>query len=240
MDALAGVAQRTKSAGVADATRQMTLNAVRKKSRSLMIFAGILKYRMSPDIYSYLASVCLAREELVRVIASKPNPSHDDLLTFGPIPQGSATTGKSSSVRPSRSDSAFSPTLPGHKADRQFEGSKVLIQKLNTDDDPHSVFMKYLTSCDTIFPHNPELWLRADGSIPTRGWFIPNLRSFFPGNVGGHSLRSGGATALALAGIPPHIIQAIGRWAPNAFQAYIRKHPSILTAMVYHRTSHMA
>lgn len=28
---------------------------LRKQSRSLMIFAGILKYRMSPDVYSYLA-----------------------------------------------------------------------------------------------------------------------------------------------------------------------------------------
>ncbi|EAU93284.1 nucleoporin-interacting protein NIC96 [Coprinopsis cinerea okayama7 len=55
MDALAGVHQKTKNASVADTTRQMTLAAVRKKSRSLMVFAGILKYRMSPDVYSYLA-----------------------------------------------------------------------------------------------------------------------------------------------------------------------------------------
>lgn len=32
-----------------------TLANIRKKSRSLMVFAGILKYRMSPDVYSYLA-----------------------------------------------------------------------------------------------------------------------------------------------------------------------------------------
>ena len=32
-----------------------TLATIRKKSRSLMVFAGILKYRMSPDVYSYLA-----------------------------------------------------------------------------------------------------------------------------------------------------------------------------------------
>jgi len=55
MDVIAGVHQRVKSSLVADATRQMTLGSLRKKSRSLMIFAGILKYRMSPDVYSYLA-----------------------------------------------------------------------------------------------------------------------------------------------------------------------------------------
>ncbi|KAH0582298.1 hypothetical protein H2248_011935 [Termitomyces sp. 'cryptogamus'] len=55
MEALAGVHQKVKSSVIPDATRQMTLTALRRKSRSLMIFAGILKYRMSPDIYSYLA-----------------------------------------------------------------------------------------------------------------------------------------------------------------------------------------
>ncbi|CCL98344.1 uncharacterized protein FIBRA_00338 [Fibroporia radiculosa] len=55
MDTLAGVHQKIKSSMVADVTRQMTTTSLRKKSRSLMIFAGILKYRMSPDVYSYLA-----------------------------------------------------------------------------------------------------------------------------------------------------------------------------------------
>ncbi|KAH9913609.1 nucleoporin-interacting protein NIC96, partial [Amylocystis lapponica] len=55
MDALASVHQRVKTSAMADVTRQMTLATLRKKSRSLMIFAGNLKYRMSPDVYSYLA-----------------------------------------------------------------------------------------------------------------------------------------------------------------------------------------
>ncbi|KAI0079058.1 nucleoporin-interacting protein NIC96 [Panus rudis PR-1116 ss-1] len=55
MDALASVHHKIKNSMSADATKQMTLASLRKKSRSLMIFAGILKYRMSPDVYSYLA-----------------------------------------------------------------------------------------------------------------------------------------------------------------------------------------
>jgi nuclear pore complex protein Nup93 len=71
MDALVGVHQKVKQSVIADSTRQMvcnipfvhydtyvlfqTLVTARKKSRSLMIFAGMLKYRMSPDVYSYLA-----------------------------------------------------------------------------------------------------------------------------------------------------------------------------------------
>ncbi|KAH9487230.1 Nucleoporin NIC96 [Psilocybe cubensis] len=57
MDCLSGVHQRVKSSMAADATKQITLANIRKKSRSLMVFAGILKYRMSPDVYSYLARI---------------------------------------------------------------------------------------------------------------------------------------------------------------------------------------
>ncbi|EPS98068.1 hypothetical protein FOMPIDRAFT_1051823 [Fomitopsis schrenkii] len=55
MDILASVHQKAKASLMAEATRQVTLAALRKKSRSLMIFAGTLKYRLSPDVYSYLA-----------------------------------------------------------------------------------------------------------------------------------------------------------------------------------------
>ncbi|KAF9048132.1 nucleoporin-interacting protein NIC96 [Hymenopellis radicata] len=55
MDALAAVHQQKKNAMMPESSRQAALNQIRKQSRSLMIFAGILKYRMSPDVYSYLA-----------------------------------------------------------------------------------------------------------------------------------------------------------------------------------------
>ncbi|KAF9651296.1 nucleoporin-interacting protein NIC96 [Thelephora ganbajun] len=55
MDALSGVHQKTKASLIPDSARQMVLGELRRKSRSLMVFAGILKYRMSSDIYSYLA-----------------------------------------------------------------------------------------------------------------------------------------------------------------------------------------
>lgn len=128
--------------------------------------------------------------------------------------------------------SGFSFHLPGHKADRFFEGNRVVVQSNAAGDDPNAPFRDYLQSRDQRFPHKPELWLREDGSIPTRGWFIRRLRRHFPSDVAGHSLRAGGATALAQAGIPPHIIQAIGRWASDTFQIYIRQHPVLLAAML--------
>jgi hypothetical protein len=65
---------------------------------------------------------------------------------------------------------------------------------------------------DQCFP--AELWLKEDiRSIPT---FLQRFRQHFSGDVGGHSLRAGGATTLAEAGIPPHMIQAIGHWSSEA------------------------
>jgi hypothetical protein len=83
----------------------------------------------------------------------------------------------------------FSFFLPGHKADRFFEGNRIILQRNASGDDPDIPFRKYLASRDRLFPFHPELWLRADGSIPTRSWFIRRLRQHFPSDVAGHSLR---------------------------------------------------
>ena len=124
-------------------------------------------------------------------------------------------------------------TLPGHKADRLFEGSQILIQSTEFSDDAWGPFTKYLALRDQRFPLRPELWLTENGSIPLRGWFLRRFRQHFTGNVGGQSLRAGGATALAEAGIPPHMVQAIGRWSSEAFQIYIRRHPVLLASLLY-------
>ena len=39
---------------------------------------------------------------------------------------------------------------------------------------------------------------------------------------------AGGATTLAELKIPPHLIQAAGRWSSEAWKIYIRKHPILL------------
>src|ERR1700678_2223786 len=72
----------------------------------------------------------------------------------------------------------YSFFLPSHKADRTFEGNTVIIQNLDTPSDPHAPFLSYLTSRDNIFPLNPELWLTSRGSVPTRHWFMCQLRLF--------------------------------------------------------------
>ena len=134
---------------------------------------------------------------------------------------------------------SFQFTLPGHKADRFFEGSVVLIQSTTLLDDAWAPFTKYLSFRDRLFPLRAELWLKEDGSIPTRSWFLRFLRRHVTGDIGGHSLRAGGATALAEARIASHMIQAIGRWSSDTFQLYIRRHPVLLAALIYSSPSRL-
>ena len=44
-----------------------------------------------------------------------------------------------------------------------------------------------------------------------------------PSDIGTHSLRSGAAMAMYLAGVPTFTIMMIGRWSSDAFLRYIRK-----------------
>ena len=132
----------------------------------------------------------------------------------------------------------YSFFLPSHKGDRFFEGNTILIQRLTTPTDPYRPFLTYLNSRDKRYPLHPELWLTSRGSVPTRHWFLSCLRRFFPNEVAGRSIRSGGATSLAEAGADLATIQAIGRWSSDAFRIYIRKNPVLILAILFGRPAH--
>ncbi|OJT14744.1 hypothetical protein TRAPUB_8692 [Trametes pubescens] len=126
----------------------------------------------------------------------------------------------------------FEYLLPAHKADLFFEGNCVIIKRSVNSPDPHTTFCTYLKRRNTLFPLRPELWLRTCGTIPTRAWFMHRLRTIFPRDIAGHSMRARGATSLAAAGVLPATIQALGRWSSDAWLVYIHKHPALLSAML--------
>ncbi|KAG2757271.1 hypothetical protein P692DRAFT_201671710, partial [Suillus brevipes Sb2] len=167
----------------------------------------------------------LSRTDLETAAASLPSPrTHDDLLFlaqlydgfYGLMRLGELVWPDNTSLRSFDkvirrtsviiTDSYHSFMLPRHKADTSFEGSTIVIQRASPAD-PHHTFTTYLASRDRLFPFNSSLWLRSDGSIPTRAWFIARLRALFPGSISGHSLRAGGATSLAASGVHGDRIQ---------------------------------
>lgn len=123
--------------------------------------------------------------------------------------------------------------LTTHKADKFYEGNKVIIQAFdNSPFDPLPIFSRYLSSRDRLFPAASPLWLMSSGDIPTRSFFVSRFRIFFSKSYGGASMRAGGATHLAELGTSPHIIRALGRWKSEAWEVYIRVHPIILQALL--------
>ena len=126
---------------------------------------------------------------------------------------------------------ALSFWLPGHKADQFFEGNRLIVRE-SAVPNAYSNFKTYLSSRDHLFRARPELWLRADGTIPTRAWFINHLCRFFPTSIARQSMRAGGATALAEAGVVPNLIQAAGRWTSETFNHYVRKNPFLFEALL--------
>lgn len=124
--------------------------------------------------------------------------------------------------------------LPGHKADRFFEGNTVIVkQKQFCDINPLLIFTDYLSSRDCLHPLSSPLWLKKNGTVPTRHFFVSRLRRYFEKDVAGQSMRAGGATSLAEHGVPPSLIQFMGRWSSDAFFIYIRKSPVLIQALLY-------
>ncbi|KAF9001346.1 hypothetical protein BDQ17DRAFT_1391086 [Cyathus striatus] len=177
-----------------------------------------LHSRKPPLPLSLLSSICVSHQS---------SRDHDTLLClatgfFGLLRLGELVTPDNLSnfnrrKVTSRSSTTVSPaksyqfTLPTHKAERLFEGNVILIQRLfSQGPDPAPFFSRYLFSCDTHFPFHHALWLRADGSLPNCSFFLSFLHRVAGDQFSGHSLRSGGATALAEHGVSHADIQHIG------------------------------
>ena len=69
---------------------------------------------------------------------------------------------------------------------------------------------RYTTSHDTLFPFHPQLWIRANGTVPLCSWFIAHLQRYFGTTIAGQSMCAGGATAMAEAGAILELIKGAG------------------------------
>ncbi|KAI8585496.1 hypothetical protein BDZ88DRAFT_401049 [Geranomyces variabilis] len=77
--------------------------------------------------------------------------------------------------------------------------------------------------------NGPFLWI-IDTELPTQRAFIDLWRSICGYSVGTSSFRAGGATHMALTGLPPTTIRRWGRWSSDAWDRYVRYHPAMLAA----------
>jgi hypothetical protein len=134
-----------------------------------------------------------------------------------------------------RSSLCFTPgyvgyRLPYHKTDPFFQGTDILFSAQEVAD-PITLLRDYVQRRDKLHGARRALFLREDGSHPTRAWFDSKLFSLIDRSFGGHSLRAGGATYYASLGLSESIIMALGRWSSEAWKIYIRDNPSVRAAL---------
>jgi hypothetical protein len=124
--------------------------------------------------------------------------------------------------------------LPYSKTDRFYRGDTVVLQAWRGRlalAHPGPALVAYLRLRDAQF-HDGPLFVRPDGSPPTRDWVVAALRRVVGSFVGGHSLRATGATWLAQSGASELDIMRAGRWSSDAYQRYLRDHPTVHVAFV--------
>ena len=86
------------------------------------------------------------------------------------------------------------------------------------------------------YPLTGSAFMNAKGRQVTREWVIHRLNAMMhrAGLSGerysGHSFRRGGATSLAAAGVPDHIIARLGRWKSATYQLYVAATPERMAA----------
>jgi len=89
--------------------------------------------------------------------------------------------------------------LAASKTDPYFEGSLISIRKdYSAVVHPYSALRDYIQSRDKRFKFSPFLFLKNDGSVPKRGWFLKRLlqisrssRSFHEGRWSNALCRNG-------------------------------------------------
>ena len=117
--------------------------------------------------------------------------------------------------------------LPMSKTDPYGSGASVILFALNSPFCPVSALATFYRAHPTS---RGPLFTFAAGGFLTRSHVAAVLAVVFPSQpaLNTHSFRIGGASALAAAGVPDYIIQAMGRWTSDSFLRYVRLSPPSL------------
>jgi len=167
-----------------------------KSVKSPLIFGsmdscGAKQYRGTPTIHKSpltVADLLVVSHDLV------PSTEHDDLLFYAQLNTGftrllclgELTWPNQISLCDYRKVTLRSSLelhvreylfwLPTHKADTTFEGNRIVIQKISNAPNLCSIMEHYTRSCDTHFTFHPQLWIKANGTVPLHSWFIACLQ----------------------------------------------------------------
>jgi hypothetical protein len=120
------------------------------------------------------------------------------------------------------------------KADPFRNGANLQLAQNNEITCPRKTHDAYVAARGTHGPKAP-FFRMADGSMLTRGRLQTVLRKamtlagYEASEYGTHSLRIGAVSSLSAAGFGSEMIQVLGRYASDAFMAYLRISDSMLS-----------
>lgn len=145
-------------------------------------------------------------------------------------------------------DDMASLLLRESKTDVFRQGVRVRMARNGTSTCPVAALQAMQDGRGPLNANGPLFTL--DGSNPvSRHLFLREVSRALrqaglkPEEFSGHSFRKGGAQSLADAGVPPHVIKTMGRWASWCFALYIRMTREDLTrlshTMAAHRATHV-
>ncbi|PPR05989.1 hypothetical protein CVT24_004652 [Panaeolus cyanescens] len=205
---------------------------------------------------SVIRKAPLSADEIARIV-SNPDDSYDRILFHAMIAAGFHgllrlgelcdspnkwninTHKRTSRLSVKWSKGYVSFLLPAHKADKYFEGNRVVLRNIWPNIDVVKIFSDYVKRRDARHPFTSPLWLTFDGEVPNRQFFMKFLKAEKLGDdIAGQSIRAGGATALASIGFPGHAIQALGRWSSEAWRTYLRQHPLLFANLKIAQSPH--
>lgn len=127
--------------------------------------------------------------------------------------------------------SSFSSRLPYHKADPLYVGSTYFFVSSQAGTNFSLSAFYYTKARDRLFGNTGPLFLKQDGTVPTRSWFVKRLKKYFGKQYTGHSGRPGGATWYILLGWKQEDVKRQGRWKSQAWEDYIRITPEVAMAL---------
>ena len=168
------------------------------------------------DRYMLAAATCLAFYALLRV-SEFASPTRSSFLSHRTLARQDIKIKKHT----------ISLRIRASKTDQQRRGHTLLVGCTHTSPCPVELLTRYLQLRKHSSSQSP-LFLFKDGSYLTQRTFSAALKQSLLAvgrnhhHYSPHSLRIGGATAAAKAGVEPTIIQELGRWRSQCYRRYTR------------------
>ncbi|KAF8886363.1 hypothetical protein BD779DRAFT_1611783 [Infundibulicybe gibba] len=128
----------------------------------------------------------------------------------------------------SSSAKAFDPSKIPTVENGGIRGEHIYICRQNGRSDPITAIERHIT-INELTPHLPLFsYAIGDGRhlALTKDKFLARCNEIWTmygwPRMTGHSFRIGGTTKLLVAGVPPDVVRAMGRWSSDAFLRYWR------------------